>query len=68
MVDKVRNKLSNWKGRLVSFTGRVHLIKFVISPLPLLYLAFFKASKSVCKSLKRYKGTFSGAEGLRIER
>jgi len=49
MVDKVRNKLSNWKGWLLSFVGHVCLIKYVILALPLFYLAFFKTPKSVCK-------------------
>jgi len=36
VVDKVRNKLSRWKRRILSFAGRVCLINSVISAIILL--------------------------------
>jgi len=53
LLDKVNNKLSRWKGKLLSFTGRVCLITFVLSALPLLYLSLFKIPKIVCKMLTK---------------
>ena len=58
MIDKVRNRLSSWKGKLLSMAGRVCLIKSVLSALPLYYLSFFKAPKSVCKELIKIQRNF----------
>ena len=35
MIEKVNNRLSRWKGKLLSMVGRVYLIKSVLSALPL---------------------------------
>ena len=43
VVSKIRKKLSVWKGRNLSFAGRVCLIKSVINAIQLFYLSFFKA-------------------------
>jgi len=45
VVAKIRNKLSRWEGKQLTFVGRVCLIKSVLSSLPLFYLSFFKAPK-----------------------
>ena len=48
IVNKIRSRLSRSKDRLLSMTGRICLIKSVISALPLFYFSFFKAPVSVC--------------------
>lgn len=42
VVDKVRKKLSLWKRKILSFVGRLTLIKSVVSCLPLYYISVFK--------------------------
>jgi len=51
MVNKISNKLSFGKGRFLSLARRICLIKSVFIVVPLLYLSFFKAPKSMCKNI-----------------
>lgn len=44
VVDKVRKKLSIWKGKKLTFTGRVYLIKSIFTTLLFFYFSLFKAS------------------------
>jgi len=67
MVNKVRNKISRWKGKQFSFVGQVCLLKSVISALPLYFLSF-KAPNILCKELIKIQGTSYGVRVLRIER
>ena len=39
-VAKIKNKLSKWKDKSLSFVGRLYLIKFVLFVVPLFYLIF----------------------------
>jgi len=50
--------LSVWKGRNLSFAGRVCLIKSVISVIPLFLLSFFKAPIGVCKDITKLQRKF----------
>ena len=47
--------------------GKICLLKYVISALPLFYLSFFKAPTAVCNRI-RYKLSFFGVGGMRGER
>jgi len=61
--------LSVWKGRNLSFAGRVCLIKSVINVVPLFYLSFFKAPTRVCKEIIQIQRKFLwgwGKEGRKI--
>jgi len=69
VLSKVRKKLSVWKGRNLSFTGRVRLIKSVINVIPLFFLSFFKAPIGVCKEITKLQRSFLwgwGADGRKI--
>ncbi|GAU52005.1 hypothetical protein TSUD_418090 [Trifolium subterraneum] len=43
IVSCIRTRLSRWKNRLLSFGGRLILLKFVLTSLPVYALSFFKA-------------------------
>jgi len=43
IVNKIKKRLSGWKGRYLSLAGRICLIKSVFTTLPLFYMSFFKA-------------------------
>jgi len=58
IVDKIRSRLSTWKGRLLSMMGRICLIKSVLSSLPLFYFSFFKAPIAVCNQIRRIQAKF----------
>ena len=52
MVTKIRKRLVVWKGKYISFAGRVTLLNSVLSSIPLYYLSLFKISVSVGKTIK----------------
>jgi len=69
IVDKIRSRLATWKGRLLSMTGRLCLIKSVLSSLPLFYLSFFKVPIDVCNQIRSIQAKFLwgwGYEGRKI--
>ena len=69
VLSKIRKKLSIWKGRNLSFAGRVCLIKSVINAIPLFFLSFFKVPVGVCKEITKLQRKFLwgwGAEGRKI--
>jgi len=68
MVAKVKNKLSNWKIKLLSFVGPVCLIKLAIFAISLYFLSFFKVLKSVCNELTKIQMKFSRDGVLRLKR
>ena len=58
VVDKVKSKLALWKRKLLSFGGRVTLIKSVLSNLPCYYLSVFKLPEGVAKTIDRLQAAF----------
>ncbi|CAL5411877.1 unnamed protein product [Camellia sinensis] len=58
VIDKVRAKLASWKRKLLSFGGRLTLIKSVLSSLPVYYLSIFKMPKSVITTIDRLWAAF----------
>jgi len=58
ILDKIRSRLSRWKGRLLSMTGQICLIKSVISALPLFYFYFLKALVGVCNQIRCIQAKF----------
>jgi len=53
MILKVRKILSKWKGRHLSFAGRITLLESVIIAVPLLYLSMFKMPSKVKSELTK---------------
>jgi len=69
VLSKIRKKLSVWKGKNLSFAGRVCLIKFIINAVPLFFLSFFKAPIRVCKEITKLQKKFLwgwGTDGKKI--
>jgi len=58
IVDKIKSRLSSWKGRLLSMAGRICLIKSVITVLPLFHFSFFKAPIAVYNQIRRIQAKF----------
>lgn len=46
-MNKISARLSAWKGRFLSLTGRICLINSVLTALPIFYLSFNKMLESV---------------------
>jgi len=63
VVEKVKARLSAWKGKCLSFAGRLCLIKSVLTSILLFYLSFYKAPKSVCDKISSIQRSFLWAWG-----
>ena len=68
VVDKVKARLSAWKGKCLSLAGRVCLVKSVLTSVPLFYLSLFKAPVSVCKTIASIQRRFVWAWGAKNKR
>ena len=51
IVKKCERKLAKWKQKLLSFGGRVTLIKFVLDSIPIHLFSFFKAPNKILDKL-----------------
>lgn len=58
VLDKVKSRLAGWKRKLLSFSGRLTLIKSVTSALPLYYLSLFKMPDGVAKEFEKLQAAF----------
>ncbi|XP_071718424.1 uncharacterized protein [Rutidosis leptorrhynchoides] len=58
IVNKVEKRLAKWKVNLLSFGGRLTLIKSVLGALGTYFLSMFKAPKGVIKRLESLRANF----------
>ncbi|XP_019418409.1 PREDICTED: uncharacterized protein LOC109329191 [Lupinus angustifolius] len=63
VIDTFKRKLSRWQQKLLSFGGRVTLLKSVLSSLPIYYFSFFKAPVSIIHELERIQRRFLWGRG-----
>ena len=49
---QLKNRLSGWKSRFLSFGGRLVLLKSVLTSLPVYALSFFKAPSGIISSIE----------------
>jgi len=52
VVDRIISHMSNWKCNHLSMDGRLIVLKFVMSSLPVYFLSFFKAHTSIISSIE----------------
>jgi len=52
VVDCIVSRLSSWNHKFLSFGGRLVLLKFVMSSLPVYFLSFFKAPTVILSSIE----------------
>lgn len=58
VVERVKNKLNQWKASSLSSGGRLTLIKAVLGSLPLYFLSMFHTPLKSIKELKEIRRTF----------
>ena len=63
VINKLKTRLSVWKGRFLSMAGRTCVIKSVLNAIPLFYLSVFKAPKSIYKSIISIQRRFLWGRG-----
>ncbi|XP_071722929.1 uncharacterized protein [Rutidosis leptorrhynchoides] len=67
LLDRIKNKVANWKGKLLSKTGKENLINLVLQATPIYAMSLFKLPKGFCESLESYCAKFFFGE-QRMER
>ena len=63
LVDKVKNKVEDWKNRYLSYAGRLQLIASVLSSLNTYWAAVFLIPKTVIKDIDRVLKGFLWCKG-----
>ncbi|CAL5344867.1 unnamed protein product [Camellia sinensis] len=58
VIEKVKARLAGWKRRMLSFAGRLVLIKSALSCLPVYYLSLFRMPEGVAKDFERIQAAF----------
>jgi hypothetical protein len=67
VLTRVRNRLSRWNSRFLSFGGRLVLIKSILTSLSVYAISFFKAPAGTISSIESLLINFfwGGGEDLR---
>ncbi|GKV35665.1 hypothetical protein SLEP1_g43906 [Rubroshorea leprosula] len=67
LVDSLKKKLAGWKGKWLSFGGRITLLNSVLTSLPVFLLSVFLAPKNVVRSIEKIRRDFlwGGCEDTR---
>ncbi|GKV48207.1 hypothetical protein SLEP1_g55033 [Rubroshorea leprosula] len=64
LVESVKSKLAPWKGRHLSFRGRITLINSVLSSLPMFLMSVYLLPKGILYSIDKIRKSFLwGGEG-----
>ncbi|CAJ2651349.1 unnamed protein product [Trifolium pratense] len=67
VVNRLKNRLSGWRSRFLSFGGRLVLLKSVLTSLPVYFLSFFKAPSGTISAIESIliKFFWGGCEDIR---
>jgi hypothetical protein len=57
-IDKIADKLPSWKAGLLNLSGRIALIKIVLSAIPVYLLIALIVHKRVIKAIDRIRSNF----------
>jgi hypothetical protein len=52
VLNKIRTRLSDWNTRFLSFGGRLVLLKYVLTSLPVYAVSFFRALSGIISSIE----------------
>jgi len=63
-IEIMKPRLCRWKGRFLSLAGKICLIKFVLTSIPLFYLSLFKMPSVVANELVRIQRNFLWGWGV----
>ena len=60
VIDRIVARLPLWNNKFLSFGGRLILLKYVLSSLPVYFLSFFKTPAGIISSIKSIFQQFWG--------
>ena len=58
VVEKIQNRLTSWKTKILSRAGRLRLIKSVLNSLPVYYMSMFKMPKTIAQKIVNIQRRF----------
>lgn len=58
VVDKIKSKLDSWKASLMTFAGRIQLVKSVVQSMLIYSITIYSWPVSLIKKLERYVRNF----------
>ncbi|KAE8727738.1 hypothetical protein F3Y22_tig00005401pilonHSYRG00019 [Hibiscus syriacus] len=58
MIEKFKRRLDGWKCKVLSFGGKIYLVKSVLANLPVFYLSLFQMPSKVAKKLNQLIARF----------
>ncbi|CAL5342156.1 unnamed protein product [Camellia sinensis] len=58
VIEKVKRKLATWKRKVLSYAGRLTLIRSVLSCMPIYFLSIFKIPVGVAKQIEKIQAAF----------
>ncbi|XP_071730763.1 uncharacterized protein [Rutidosis leptorrhynchoides] len=58
VIDKVKNRLASWKANLLSFGGRLTLVKSVMGSIATFTMSLFEAPKKVIQRIESLRSSF----------
>jgi len=61
ILNSIISRLSSWKSKFLSFDGRLILLKYVMSSLPVYFLSLFKAPAGIISSIESLFKFFWGS-------
>ncbi|KAH1256262.1 putative ribonuclease H protein [Glycine max] len=64
IIKKCERKLSKWKQKLLSFGGRVTLMKSILNSIPIYLFSFFRVPNKILDKLVRIQQRFLWGGGL----
>ncbi|WVZ54040.1 hypothetical protein U9M48_004908 [Paspalum notatum var. saurae] len=56
--DRIERKLSNWKGKMLSYGGRLVLLNSVLPSLPMFMISFFEVPRGILKKIDYFRSKF----------
>jgi hypothetical protein len=58
LLNRIKSRMSVWNSKHLSLGGRLVLLKFVLSSLPVYALSFFKAPSGIVSSIESILNSF----------
>ena len=58
MIDKIIKRISGWKGRLLSYAGRLTLLKACLASIPIYLMSIIKFPKWVVNMINSHMARF----------
>nr|GEV58164.1 RNA-directed DNA polymerase, eukaryota, reverse transcriptase zinc-binding domain protein [Tanacetum cinerariifolium] len=64
VVDRVKNRLSKWKIKMLSIGGRLTLLESVLGSMPIFHMSIFRSPLTVLRTLKSIRSQFFKGQEL----